>query len=475
MIIEKLGLLILSSFMFMPAFAYDFEVDGIFYTILSEYEMTCEVSAGGCEYEGIIEIPAVVSYDNRELSVTALGDYAFADCNSLVSVTTPNSLKSIGSGTFGNCIALTNVSIGNSVTVIGNQAFMGCLSLESVTIPDSVTEIGDGTFSACTSLKAVTIPDSVTKIGSYAFEYCGSLEWISIPASVESLGKCLFENCPSLVQISVAQDNPYYCSVDGVLFSKDCSTLLSYPCSKDGNIYFIPSSVTTIAESAFWGCGALTSVTIPDSVTNIESDAFNNCVSLTSIKIPDSVTKIGESVFWGCYNLTSVTISNKLSKIETNVFRFCTSLKSVIIPESVLEIGSHAFLCCNSLISISIPSSVIEIGNQAFAECLRLTSVFYNCENPIQMNGGGIFDESLGSATLYVPVTAVEKCKMISPWKDFMNIEAYDFSRVESVTTDAAKTIIGHFDTTGAIVNEDYKGVVITKYSDGSTKKNLHK
>ncbi len=409
--------------------AYDFEVDGIYYTILSESENTCEVSRGDCEYIGDVVIPSTVTFENREFYVTQIGE----------------------------------------------SAFSSCFLLSSVTIPDSVTEIGESAFGACTALKGITIPDSVTEIGSYAFEYCGSLEWISIAASVEHLGKCLFEACPSLAQISVAQDNPYYCSVDGVLFNKDCSTILTYPSSKAGSIYIMPSSVTTIAESAFLGCVDLTTVTIPDSVTDIGSKAFSDCTSLTSIKIPDSVIRIGESVFWGCYNMASVTISNKLSKIETNVFRFCTSLKSIIIPESVLEIGSFAFLDCHSLISISIPSSVIEIGNMAFSECFRLTSVFYNCENPVQMNGGGIFYESLGSATLYVPVTAVEKCKIISPWKDFKIIQAYDFSSVETVSGEEDKYEIGRYDISGATVDKDYKGLVIVTYSDGTTKKTHQK
>ena len=58
-------------------------------------------------------------------------------------------------------------------------------------------------------------------------------------------------------------------------------------------------NVTTIGESAFWGCGSLTSVNIPDSVTTIGESAFWGCGSLTSVNIPDSVTTIGDLAFWG--------------------------------------------------------------------------------------------------------------------------------------------------------------------------------
>ena len=74
-----------------------------------------------------------------------------------------------------------------------------------------------------------------------------------------------------------------------------------------------------------------------------------------------------------------------------------------------------------------------------------------------------------------MPEVAVEKCKVINPWKDFKNIVAYDFSGVEAVRGDAAKTVKARYDMSGAPMNKDYKGMVIEYYSDGSTKKTLQK
>ena len=70
----------------------------------------------------------------------------------------------------------------------------------------------------------------------------------------------------------------------------------------------IPSSVTSIGDSAFYGCYSLTSVTIPSSVTSIGDSVFYNCQGLASITIPNSVTSIGDDTFSGCDSLATITI-----------------------------------------------------------------------------------------------------------------------------------------------------------------------
>ena len=95
-------------------------------------------------------------------TVTAIGDYAFARCYSLTSVSIPDSVTSIGDGAFYSCSSLTSVSIPDSVTAIGDSAFGCCSSLTSVSIPDSVTAIESWAFYACSSLTSVSIPNSVT-------------------------------------------------------------------------------------------------------------------------------------------------------------------------------------------------------------------------------------------------------------------------------------------------------------------------
>ena len=267
--------------------------------------------------------------------VTSIGDYTFRDCRSLTSVTIPNSVASIGDSAFYSCTSLTNVTIPNSVTSIGDWAFFNCTSLTSIIIPNSVTSIGDSAFKGCTSLTSATIPDSVTSIGDSAFY-----------------------SCTSLTSIEVSGNNKNYSSLDGVLFNKNKTELITYPLGKTDSEYAIPDSVTSIGDYAFKGCTSLTSATIPDSVASIGDSAFYSCTSLTNVTIPNSVTSIGDWAFFNCTSLTSIIIPNSVTSIGDSAFENCTSLTSIIIPNSVTSIGSSAFYNCKSLTKVDYNGTV---------------------------------------------------------------------------------------------------------------------
>ena len=140
--------LILSVVFSTSASAYDVEIDGIYYNLISEGK-TAEVTYGGEEYSGEVVIPSYITSEGKEYTVTSIGKKAFYGCSDLTSVTIPN-----------------------SVTSIGVEAFQSCSGLTSITIPNSVTSIGDDAFHGCTGLTSITIPNSVTSIGRYAFKNC---------------------------------------------------------------------------------------------------------------------------------------------------------------------------------------------------------------------------------------------------------------------------------------------------------------
>ena len=148
-------------------------------------------------------------------------------------------------------------------------------------IQSSVTEIGNYAFNCCTSLMSVTIPDSVTSIGDLAFRGCANLTSVTIPDSVTSIGDFVFEKCTSLTSINVHENNQFYKSIDGNLFSKDEKELIRFAAKNINHDFTISDSVKVIAKGAFEGCTNLTSVTIPDSVTAIGYYAFEGCTSLT--------------------------------------------------------------------------------------------------------------------------------------------------------------------------------------------------
>ena len=222
--------------------------------------------------------------------------------------TIPQGIAVIGDSAFFACSSLTSVSVPDSVTSIGDEAFALCSSLTSVSIPDSVTSIGDAAFHSCKSLTSVSIPDSVTSIGDLAFRFCDSLTSVSIPDSVEQIGTNPFAACSALKTISVSPEHLYFATIDGVLFRKADKALISYPAGIKSSTYTIPQGIASIGDYAFDSCTSLTSVSIPDSVTSIGDCAFGSCTSLTSVSIPNSVTAIGDYAFSDCPNLT-LTVS----------------------------------------------------------------------------------------------------------------------------------------------------------------------
>lgn len=259
----------------MTARAYDFEADGIYYDILSE-EGTVAVTNWQASYKGDIVIPSRVTHDSKTYvvtsigacafegcahltsvtipsSVTSIGDNAFHGCGRLTSVTIPDFVTSIGDDAFNGCGGLIDVIIGNSVTSIGKSAFELCRGLTSVTIPDSVTSIGESAFSFCIGLVSVSIGDSVASIGENAFAGCIGLTSVTIPSSVTGMGEGAFGGCSGLTEFIVDSANPCYSSVEGVLYSKDLTVLLSCPAAYKSSAFLIPSSVTSIGEYAFAG------------------------------------------------------------------------------------------------------------------------------------------------------------------------------------------------------------------------------
>ena len=319
-----------------------------------------------------IKNKTITSFDVPE-STRAIVSATFESCSSLERVTLPNGLTNIGWRMFSGCSNLTNVVIPDTVTFIDESAFDYCLSLTSVNIPDSVTKIGSSAFGGCASLANVIIPDGVTEIGDYAFSGCASLVSINIPASVISIGASAFGNCTSLQEINVDENNEYYQSIDGNLYSKDGKTLINYASAKQDTTFNIPEFVTCVAKGAFSGSKSLVTVLIPHSVMEIGSSAFYNCSSLVNIMLPDSITEIASSTFYNCTSLVSITLPDSITSIGSFAFSGCTSLTSIIIPDSITSIGDRAFMDCTSLSSVYIPDTVTKLDYSPFYGCHALT------------------------------------------------------------------------------------------------------
>ena len=204
-------------------------------------------------------------------------------------------------------------SVKEGTRIICDRAFWNCRSLSEIVIPSSVTSIGDSAFWGCYSLSEIVIPSSVTSIGDRAFSFCSLLKYISIPKSVICLNGNPFAEWNGKLECL----SPNFVFEDDILFNKDKSRIISFRNQKIKS-YVIPSSVTSIGNSAFLDCRSLSEIVIPSSVTSIGDRAFSGCDSLSEIVIPSSVTSIGDSAFYNCnfpYYLRQELISRFGDKI----------------------------------------------------------------------------------------------------------------------------------------------------------------
>ena len=264
-------------------------------------------------------------------SVTSIGDSAFYNCVKLANISIPSTVKSIGERVFENCEKLTSVIIPDTVTSIEERAFYCCSEMTSIFIPASVSSIGNNAFGNCDKLKEITvsddnkyytskegvlfdksmsklicypegkegtsytIPESVTSLEPYALQgsrlntitlpnnlksirkgalsYINGISTIYIPESVTSIDTLAFF-FSNLEKIEVNENNKHYSSKDGVLFNKDLSTLICYPCSYPETEYTVPSGVSRIEEYSFYGVTNLQEIIIPSSVTTISNNVF---------------------------------------------------------------------------------------------------------------------------------------------------------------------------------------------------------
>ena len=268
-------------------------------------------------------------------------------------------------------LAIPETLDGYTVKKIAKSAFQGKTSLKAVTIPDTVTKIGFSAFSGCTNLSDVSLSKNLESIGCRAFASCSSLIEIEIPKSLRSASVSYYNGVSRIV------GGPFYNSgLTSVTFEtgtdKVVGNLFHYA-EKLENVALL-DTMTTIGDSAFYGCKSLREIRLPNKLTAIEEEAFKDCTALKSIDIPDTVTAIGTRAFDGCNSLAAVKLSEKLKTIPSYAFNGCSSLTAIKLPENLNSIEANAFQG-SGLQAVTIPASCAAVGSNAFAGCKGLATV----------------------------------------------------------------------------------------------------
>ena len=348
----------------------------------------------GCTGLTSIEIPD---------SVRSIGSNAFYCCSGLTSIEIPSSVTSIGINAFQNCSGLTSIEIPESVTSIGQYAFSGCTGLTSIEIPSSVTSIGINAFQNCSGLTSIEIPSSVTSIGINAFQNCSGLTSIEIPESVTSIERMAFSGCTGLTNIIVNEGNQIYSSEEGILYNKEKTKLILYPCGKIGEV-IIRNNVTSIGSYAFANWYELRDITIPNSVTSIENYAFEGCTGLTKITMPGTAS-LGLYAFYNVTNIEEVILTGEGAMPNytnstyqyTPWYRSRNNIKSITIRDGISRIGDYAFYNSTGLQDIYVNKlqSAISFGTNWNSNCYAYVH-YSDCTNTISFSlAEGISIESL--------------------------------------------------------------------------------
>ena len=349
--------------------------------------------------------------DLSEAKIVAGGDDYYYDNLFNNKVYTSN--DEIGEYAFAYCSGLTSLTLPAGITSIGRSAFVGCSGLTSLTLPAGITSIDSYAFYSCSGLMSLTLPTGITSIGEYAFMGCSGLTSLTLPASITSIGEYAFDKCSGLTSLT------------------------------------LPVGITSISNGAFMGCSGLTSLTLHAGITSIGISAFAYCSGLTSLTLPAGITSIGRSAFVGCSGLTSLTLPAGITSIGDVAFSGCSGLTSLILPASITSIGSYAFSSCSGLTSIYVyPDIVPKMGSDVFYDVDKknctlyvpqgtkqdyfLADIWGDFENIVEYDPTGIDKTTTSTDVEEVSRYSVNGQRLVGPTKG-LNIVKYSDGSVKKV------------------------------------------
>ena len=334
----------------------------------------------------------LVSYTYNPSSNKAWG--IFNNCRELTTVEFAEGTTRIHSGLFGGS-GLKEITFPESVTEIGMYAFANCESLEEINFSDSMKRIEERAFSNCTSVKKLDFPENINYIGAHSFDSDGALTEVSIPLNWQNVDIYyeynsgdhnawgIFNGCSSLKTVNFAEGTTY---IHGGMFAGSGLTEID-----------LPDTVATVGDYAFSNCRSLNSFITGSSLQSIGENTLANCTSLKDLEFLDQLTSIGEGAFYGCTGFTELDLPETLSEIGTEAFGNCTSLKKVILPVTVMDGSSYYY-------SYYTGGSCAAQG--IFNGCSNLEEVIFP-ENSTRIPGGLLAGSGIKNITIPDTITSI--------------------------------------------------------------------
>ena len=317
---------------------------------------------------------------------TIIGEYSFANCDTLEKVIFPtssgvvvkehafnydkalvelenlNNVLSVADYAFANT-GLKKITLANNATY-GEGAFFQS-KVEEVTIGANTT-FGLGAFQNCGSLVTVNMPKTDVEFGRGCFAYCANLATIDL-SYVEKIPEECFYSCSSLLRVDLAN-----CKEIGNYAFSDCSKIVSVLIPKIEKI----GEGAFSRYSTFGGAPIFTQVVLPDTLTFIGDGAFLGCEKLSEITIPETVSSLGDYTFAYCVLLETVNLPDTVEKIGLYTFAGCEYLEFINL-ENIKEFSDYSFASCVYLENVDLSSAEI-IGEAAFADTYVSGSLVMN-------------------------------------------------------------------------------------------------
>lgn len=328
--------------------------------------------------------------------VSLVEDYVFLGCDYIKTVTFGPDVEEIGLYAFQNCTNLETVNFDDAMGVLEAGAFKGCTSLKAADFSKTtLAAIGYEAFAGCTALEEIKLPETVSDIGDFAFANTCFKE-IEFGKNINAVGANSFVGNTALETINVVSNNKEFSSVDGVLYNKKGSALVTFPAGKVGT-YELPQGVSEIrayafknakisavklaeeAELNYIGVNAfedslIEEIEISAKVEKINSNTFKNAKKLSKVTFNEGLKYIAASAFEGCEALKEVALPDSLHDIANAAFKNA-GLKSVNLGDGVAKINSEAFAGNKNLTDLYIGKNVEKLGNNAFKDCAKLVAV----------------------------------------------------------------------------------------------------
>lgn len=398
---KKIILITLLNLLSVVANAHDFEVNGIFYNILSFTDKTVEVTMNEADgsfynnsYSGIIHIPESVVYGNTSFKVIAIGENAFRT-SSITEVRLPNGILSIKQAAFSNCTQLKKCNLPESLTLIDVNSFAST-ALDSVYIPGGAT-LMTWCFSGC-QMKYLEFAEGIQEIRYLAFTDCKNLKTVIFPASLSRIQSSTFYNCDNLrTIISKRQTSPQ-------MFGSTRPTT-------GGSLIYNPFTSTD-------------SETRPIYILMVPNGAIS---SYANYKTEDG--KSG----WPVATIEEYDENTDFSKIsqelqQDNIIYAITNTgrNNTLLIVTPLDVNVTDLIIRDKVVYNSIEYHVTSIHPDFISANKSLRNVHAYSHIPISIHENTFSANTKLFGTLYVPVGTKELYENAIEWRDFTNITESD-------------------------------------------------